>query len=165
MVIVRKAKISDAEEIKTLIDFYAKQNIMLPRSIYDIFENIREFSVATINKNIVGCCALHIFGKEYSLENKREEFVLAEIRSLAAKEEWRNQGIGTKLVKYCLEEGKRIGVTATFTLTVKENTGFFKRLGFKEIEKTLLPQKIWRDCIRCPKFPSECNEIALIKYK
>lgn len=141
MITIRKAKISDAREIKELIEPYAKEGIMLPRSIYEIYENIRDFSVATVNKKVVGCCSLHVFGKEYRPRSKKEEPILAEIKAVAVARAWQKRKIGTKMVKNCIEEGKRLGITKIFTLTIKENLDFFKRFGFKKIEKIKLPQK------------------------
>ena len=162
MVTIRKAKISDAQGIRELVEPYTKEGIMLSRPIYEIYETIRDFSVAVANGKIIGCCALHIFGKEYRPGNKKEESILAEIRTLAVVETWQGRKIGTKMVKKCIEEGKGLGITKIFALTIKENIDFFKRAGFKRIEKIKLPQKIWQECIRCPRFPSECNEYPLI---
>ncbi|MGB9677413.1 MAG: GNAT family N-acetyltransferase, partial [Candidatus Ratteibacteria bacterium] len=80
-------------------------------------------------------------------------------RSLAVKKDSQKKGIGSLLVKKCLSEAKKLGVKKVFVLTYIPE--FFKKTGFKELDKSKLPQKIWGDCIRCPKFP-ECDEIALI---
>ncbi len=158
--IIRKAKISDAVKIKKMIDFYAKREIMMFRPIYMIYSNIRDYLVAVVNKKIVGCCALHILGKEYRPGSR--ESVLAEIKSLAILEKYQGKRIGTRLVRKCIREAKKMEMNKIFTLTVEENREFFQKLGFKEIKKTDLPQKIWQECADCPRFPSECNEIPLI---
>ncbi|MBL7150915.1 N-acetyltransferase [Candidatus Microgenomates bacterium] len=160
MVIIRKAKISDAYKIKKIIDFYARREIMLFRPIYAIYSNIRDYFVAQLNRKVVGCCALHILGKEY--RPGRRESVLAEIKSLAILEKYQGKRIGTRLAKKCIREAKKMEINKIFTLTIEENVGFFKKLGFKEIKKTELPQKIWQECADCPRFPSDCNEVSLI---
>jgi len=160
MIIIRKAKISDVEKIKKLIDFYAKKGIMLFRPIYEIYGDIRDYFTAEVNKKIVGCCALHVLGKEYKPGSR--EFVLAEVRSLAVFKNYQGKGIGTQLVKKCINEAKEMGINKIFTLTIKENINFFKKLGFKSIKKSGLPQKIWQECVRCPMFPFKCNETPLI---
>jgi len=157
---IRKAKISDAVKIKKIIDFYARREIMMFRPVYVIYSNIRDYFVAVVNKKVVGCCALHILGKEY--RPGRRESVLAEIKSLAILEKCQRKRIGTRLVKKCVREAKKMEINKIFTLTIEENREFFQRLGFKEIKKTELPQKIWQECADCPRFPSECNEIPLI---
>ena len=144
---VRKALISDAEKIQYLINEYAKQGLMLPRSINSIYENIRDFWVCEENGEVVGTCALTIFWSD-----------LAEIRSLAVAPKHVRKGIGSSLVKKAIEEAKSLGINRVFTLTYQVE--FFKKLGFKEIDKNSLPHKIWRDCINCVKFPN-CDETAM----
>lgn len=160
MVIIRKAKISDTYKIKKIIDFYARREIMLFRPIYAIYSNIRDYFVAQLNRKVVGCCALHILGKEYRPGCR--ESVLGELKSLAILEKYQKRRIGTRLVKKCIREAKKMEINKIFTLTIEENVGFFKKLGFKEIKKTELPQKIWQECADCPRFPSDCNEVSLI---
>lgn len=161
-ILVKKAKASDAQEIKALVEPYAEEGIMLPRPIYEIYENIRDFSVAVIDGKVVGCCAIHIFGKEYKLSKKKEEMILAEIRTLVVARPWQRRKIGKRLVESCIKEGRALGITKIFVLTIKENLDFFKKLCFETAPKMKLPQKIWQECIRCPRFPAECNEIPLI---
>jgi len=144
---IRKALISDAEKIQYLINEYAKKGLMLPRSINSIYENIRDFWVCEENEKIVGTCALAIFWSD-----------LAEIRSLAVAPAHTHKGIGTMLVNQAIKEAKELGITRIFTLTYQVD--FFKKLGFKEIDKNSLPHKIWRDCINCVKFPN-CDETAM----
>jgi amino-acid N-acetyltransferase len=138
----------DIKQIHKFINEFAKKESMLPRSLNDLYENIRDFFVFDDGDVIKGVCALHILWED-----------LAEIRSLAVKEEFQGTGIGKSLIKKCLQEARDLGIKRVFTLTYIPE--FFKKLGFLEIEKTKLPHKIWGDCIRCPKFP-ECDEYALI---
>lgn len=145
---IRKAKIQDIKKIHKLINEFAKKGEMLPRSLNELYENIRDFFVAEEGNEIKGVCALHILWED-----------LAEVRSLVVKRDYQKKGIGSDLVKKCLREAKSFGVKNVFVLTYIPD--FFKRLGFTEIDKSKLPQKIWGDCIKCPKFP-ECDEVALI---
>jgi len=147
---IRKAKLSDAKQIKAIIDPYAKIDLMLGRSLNNIYETIRDFYVYTSGKEIIGTCALHIFWED-----------LGEVRSVAVKNKYQKHGIGTKLVKEALKEAEELKLKKIFTLTYFP--GLFKRLGFKRIDKKELPQKIWSECINCVKFP-DCTETALI-YK
>lgn len=145
---IRKAIPRDVKSIKNLIDSYAKQNLLLPRSLSDLYENIRDFLVAEENGKIVGCVALHIVWED-----------LAEVRSLAVEKEKQHKNIGSKLLKAALKEAKKLGVGKVFTLTFVP--GFFEKLGFTKISKHRLPQKIWKDCLNCAQFP-DCEEEALI---
>ena len=155
----KKARIGDAIKIKKIIDRYARSELMLFRPIYEIYGNIRDFFVAEKGKKIIGCCALHILGREY--KPGRKGSVLAEVKSLAVVEKYQKRGIGTKLAKECIKEAKKMEINKVFTLTTSHNVAFFKKLDFKEIKKSKLPQKIWQECANCPRFPQDCNETAL----
>ena len=144
---IRKARISDIKTIQEIINSYAKKGDLLPRSINELYENMRDFLIYEEEGEIIGITALHITWYD-----------LAEVRSLVVKKKGL-KGIGTSLIKECIKEAEEIGIVKVFTLT--RAVGFFKKIGFKEIDKSLLPQKIWSDCIKCIKFP-ECDEKALI---
>ena len=146
---IRKARISDVKEIQQLIKFYSARGNILPRSLSDLYDHLRDIFVFVRNRNVIGVCALHICWED-----------LAEIRSLVVREEARNKGIGLKLVKACLEESKGLGVKRIFALTYEPE--FFGRLGFKKVDKAGLPHKIWTDCLKCVKFP-DCDEEAMVK--
>lgn len=146
---IRKAKIGDIKQIQGLINAFAKKNLMLPRSLNELYENIRDFWVFEQNKKITGCCALHISWDD-----------LAEIKSLAVAKNTQKKGLGSSLVDTCLREAKEMGAKKVFALTYKP--GFFQRFGFKKIKTSELPHKIWAECINCCKFPN-CEETPLLK--
>jgi amino-acid N-acetyltransferase len=146
---VRSAKISDAGAIHSLINSYAERDKMLFRSMADIYENLQAFTVAELNGNVVGCCALQIVWSD-----------LAEIKSLAVDEANTEKGIGKMLVAAAIDQAAKLGLPRVFALTL--NPDFFEKLGFKVIEKNALPMKVWSDCAKCPK-QQNCDEIAVIK--
>ncbi|MEC4684445.1 MAG: N-acetyltransferase [Nitrospirota bacterium] len=147
---IRKAATRDVREIHRLVNSFAKREQMLPRSLNEIYETLRDHIVCEDDGgDVTGVCALHILWED-----------LAEIRSLAVKADVQRQGTGKRLVKSCISEAKRLGIERIFVLTY--NPDFFRSLGFVDIDKSELPQKIWGDCLRCHKFP-ECDEFALIK--
>jgi len=146
---IRKANIKDIKKIQELIAGFAKDDVMLPRSLNEIYENIRNFWVYEFKGKLAGCAALHISWDD-----------LAEIKSLAVEKKFQGKGLGKELVSACLSETKVLGVKKVFVLTYKP--GFFKKLGFKRIKHEALPHKIWAECINCCKFPN-CKEIALVK--
>ncbi len=145
---IRKATIADVKHIQTLINEYAEAGQMLPRSLNELYENLRDFSVYQEGGAISGVCALHV-----SWDG------IAEIRSLAVRRDQNGKGIGTTLVKACLREATELGAARVFVLTYQE--GFFKKLGFSPVDKKELPHKIWTDCLNCIKFPN-CDESALM---
>lgn len=145
---IRKITAVDIRQIHKLVNEFAKKEEMLPRALNELYEGMRDFFVYEDKGILKGVCALRILWED-----------LAEIRSLAVKDEYQKRGIGRALVKRCLKEAKDLGINKVFALTYHPK--FFKAVGFKEIDKSKLPQKIWGDCLRCPKFP-ECNEHAVI---
>jgi amino-acid N-acetyltransferase len=145
---IRKAKLRDVQEIQQLIKRYSTRGEMLPRSLSELYDNIRDIFVSIQSRKVVGICALHVCWED-----------LAEIRSLAVEEKNRKEGIGAKLVKACLEEARVLGVKRVFALTYRPD--FFERVGFKRVDKSVLPHKIWTDCLKCVKFP-DCDEIAVV---
>jgi len=149
---IRKAKIKEAGQIHRLLGNYAGKGLLLPRSLSEIYDHIRDFFVmeeSPGNGEIIGVCALGICWED-----------LAEIRSLAVMEAYQGKDCGALLVNRCIEEAISLEVKKVFTLTYV--TGFFLKLGFKQIEKSALPHKIWADCFKCPKFP-DCDEIAMTR--
>jgi amino-acid N-acetyltransferase len=145
---IRKARINDLKQVHVLINDFAKREQMIPRSLSELYETLRDFIICEENGRVYGVCALHIMWED-----------LAEIRSLAVDKRYQKLGIGKDLVKQCLKEAKTLGLKKIFALTY--HPGFFRKLGFDEIDKASLPQKIWGDCLRCHKFP-ECDEHAVI---
>jgi len=147
--VIRKAKLNDVKEIHRLMKLYAPRGGILLRPLSELYDHLRDFFVFVRNRKVVGVCALHICWDD-----------LAEIRSLAVKEEDQKKGIGARLVKACLKESALLGVKRVFALTYEPE--FFERLGFERVDKSALPHKIWAECFRCAKFP-DCDEIALLK--
>jgi amino-acid N-acetyltransferase len=146
---IRKAKIADVKSIQSVVNHYADQGQMLPRSLNELYENMRDFSLYEQESAILGVCALHI-----SWDG------LAEIRSLAVRREGAGKGIGTALVNHCLAEARELGAERVFVLTYQD--AFFRKMGFSSIDKKDLPHKIWTDCLNCVKFPN-CDETAMIR--
>ena len=145
----RKAKISDIETIHKFITHFAEKDLMLARSRSSLYECLREFTVAEINSVIVGVGSLHIIWED-----------LAEIRALAVDESYQKQGIGRGLVEAFLAEAIDLEIPNIFALTYQ--APFFVQCGFNIIAKADLPQKVWKECINCPKFPN-CEEVAVFK--
>lgn len=150
---IRRAHVSDVEDILALINSCATSNLMLPRGPKYLYENIRDFVVVKGKTDmrepkIVACGSLHVLWKD-----------TAEIRSLATHPEFRRQGLGSSIVRYLVEDAKQIGIEQIIALTLIEE--FFKKLGFKPKSKEELPSKIWDECSRCPKY-FQCDEIGLV---
>jgi amino-acid N-acetyltransferase len=125
----------------------------LPRSLAEISENIRDFVVvetaSAAGPDIIGCGALHLYGTH-----------LAEVRSIAVRPSAQGLGAGRLLVNALFEEADLHRVTCVCLFTrIPE---FFQRLGFKIAEREKLPDKIYKDCMSCPRLLA-CDEIAMYR--
>ena len=146
---VRKASMQDIPALLELINGYAAKGIMLPRTEFELSENMRDFSVAYDGGKLAGCGALHFYSPQ-----------IGEVRSLAVAESHKTHGIGRLIVESLVYEAKMYGLDAVFAFTYV--AGFFGKVGFNEVERGELPLKAWKDCLRCPKFQA-CDEIAVVK--
>jgi amino-acid N-acetyltransferase len=146
---VRKAFMADLPALLKIINAYAGQGIMLPRTEFEMAENIRDFSVVFAGDTLLGCGALHFYGPSHG-----------EVRSLAVAPELKHSGVGRAIVEALEREAKAQSLESIFAFTYVP--GFFRKLGFIEVERGELPLKAWKDCLRCPKFQC-CDEIAMMK--
>ena len=153
---IRKATVSDVKGMLELINGFAGANLMLPRGPRDLFENIRDFVVATEYKAepgqetpfIIACGGLHVLWEN-----------LAEVRSMAIHPNYQHKGLGRKLVEFMKKEAVQLGIKRVYTFTLAED--FFRMLGFSIREKEELPAKLWDDCSRCPKY-FKCDEVGMV---
>lgn len=146
--IIRKANIQDVDAIFDLIDSYAKEDLLLPRTHLSLYENIQCMRVAEVDGRIIGAGSLHVLGRD-----------LAEIRSLVISAQSKGLGTGRKLVYNLIEDAEKLGVENVFAMTYQVD--FFHKCGFTIVDKQELPQKIWKDCMSCPKFLN-CDETAML---
>ncbi|MFH1189165.1 MAG: N-acetyltransferase [Candidatus Omnitrophota bacterium] len=146
---IRKATVEDVKKIQKLINYYAKRDKMLPRSLNELYESIRNFFVYVERNKVYGACALNVDWED-----------LAEIKSLAVAPSRTRKGIGSKLLVECLKDAKKLKIRKIFALTYVPD--FFSKFGFEVINKKALPHKIWSECIKCMYFPN-CKEIAMMR--
>jgi amino-acid N-acetyltransferase len=145
----REALLPDAEQIYALIAAYSSDGTLLPRTLAEICENVRDFVVLEHAGQILGCGALHLYGPH-----------LAEIRSITVDPTYQGGGGGRKLVKTLLAQAEKHGVTCVCLFT--RIPQFFSRLGFTTAEHRDLPDKIHKDCYQCPRL-HRCDEVAMIR--
>ncbi len=162
---VRRAKVGDVQQIVALINSYAEKGEMLYRSQSQVLQQVRNYFVAVETRkrdagdrrqeteyagtddSVLACGSLDIAWND-----------LAELRSLAVSEQAQGKGLGTLVVEALMNDAAELGLKHVFALTYKPH--FFERLGFKIIDKQLLPHKVWSICIDCLKFPV-CDEVAI----
>jgi len=161
-IVIQKAQIRDVEEILELVNGFAASNLMLPRGPQYLYENIRDFVIASdsnvpvysltetreVLHLIVACGSLHVLWED-----------IAEIRALAIHPDYQHLGLASKLVEYMKEDAKKLGIRRLFTFTLTED--FFKTLGFVRQNRVELPPKVWGECTRCPKY-FQCDEVGMV---
>ena len=145
----RNARLPDAGPIHELISLYCEQGMLLPRSLPEICENIRDFVVVEGSNHILGCGALHLYGPH-----------LAEIRSIAVQPAYQGQGVGRRLMEALQQEAERHRVSGICLFT--RTPAFFSRMGFSVSAREALPDKLYKDCCSCPKLLC-CDEVAMVR--
>jgi amino-acid N-acetyltransferase len=146
---IRSAILTDIPALLKLINAYAKGGIMLPRTEFEMAENIRDFVVSIDDGHLVGCGALHFYTP-----------TSGEIRSLAVEPGLKTRGIGRGVVEVLEAQAREHDLHSLFAFTYVD--GFFRKLGYDTVDRGELPLKAWKDCLRCPKFQA-CDEIAMLK--
>ena len=144
----RRALVNDAQAVCNLIAMYSGDGTLLPRTYGEICENIRDFVVAEHRKKIIGCGALHIYGPH-----------LGEVRSIAVHPKAKGLGAGRKIVEILLAEAEKHEIDRVCLFT--RIPDFFARLGFSVSQREELPDKIFKDCLACPRLHC-CDEVAMV---
>jgi len=148
--LVRRATLRDIPAVLRLINDYAARQIMLPRTEFEMAENIRDFVVSFSGDRLLGCGALHFYTPSSG-----------EVRSLAVAPSDKKLGIGRRIVEALEADARDHGLGSLFAFTYVP--GFFEKLGYAVVDRGELPLKAWKDCLRCPKFQA-CDEIAMLKH-
>ena len=150
MMKVYNAVTADVEEVYQLIKGYATQEIVLPRSLMSLYQQLQSMYVVKDDGKVVGVACLHVLGRD-----------LAEVRSLVVDPTYQGRGVGKLLIERLCEESPKLGIERLIALTYQVD--FFLRCGFEVAVRENLPEKIWTDCIHCPKI-NNCDEVAMMKY-
>ena len=145
---LRQACLGDVEEMAMMINRFAAQGLMLPKSPAELSRSFREYVVLTGPDGVVACAGLRVYSPD-----------LAEIVGLAVHEDWQGQGMGPCLVTQLVEEARRLGIKRVFAMALQDR--FFHPLGFRTIPREWVPEKVAADCRGCARRVG-CKEIAVI---
>lgn len=154
-VVLRAAVEGDVPQIVSMVNRFADQNIMLPRSEEGVRQSLQDWIVAAHDgtpppgePTVVGCGAL------VPLTD-----ALVEVRSLAVHESQQGKGLGGDIVLALVEMAREQEYAQVCALTLREN--FFVRLGFELVDRWAISPKVWQACIYCRKF-HRCDEVAVL---
>jgi amino-acid N-acetyltransferase len=152
-IMIRKARLSDVSDMYRIVNYYAERQLMLPKTQLQLYENLRDYSVAidpSVSNQLQGCGALHIYWEN-----------LAEIRAIAMAPGETRKGIGTLLVNQLLNEAREMQIEQVFLFTYEPK--FFNSFGFIQVEHSAMPLKVYNECFHCPKF-NKCDEVAMVLH-
>jgi len=155
---LQPATADDVTAIAELVNGFAAQNLMLPRTEESILQSLPDWLVARArpeaeppgsHPQLLGCGSLVALTEQ-----------LVEIRSLAVAPAGQGKGIGRRIVEELVRVATARGYAQICALTLEE--GFFERIGFDVVDRWSISPKLWQDCIYCPKF-HHCDEVAVAR--
>lgn len=150
--LVRKARVTDVADVYSLLKDLAGEGLLLPRSYSSLYEMLQTLYVAESRDpagGILGAGALQVSWED-----------LAEVRSLAVREDCRGRGVGRAITAAVEADARELRIRRMFALTYVPE--FFFRLGYRQVSLDSLPQKVWAVCFSCVHYP-DCREIAVVK--
>jgi amino-acid N-acetyltransferase len=150
---VRKARMADVPAMHSMINHYAEKQQMLPKAHLQLYETLRDYSVAFDpgdDSKVLGCGSLHLYWED-----------LAEIRAVAVLPGVVHKGVGSCIVEALIDEGRSYGLEQIFVFTYVP--AFFSRFGFVQVEHRSMPLKVFNECFHCPKF-NTCDELAMVLH-
>ena len=153
---IRPAHLKDCQPVSQMITECAQtEGVILPKTPQRIMENLSNFFVAEVQGKTIACCGYKIWVNAW-----------VEIVSLYTSVSFRHCGIADKLLKACIDKANSQGFSKIFTLTVKPD--WFSKRGFRQVEISELPHKIWGDCAYCPKNAAgpgdfKCIEVPMVR--
>ncbi|MFM7173025.1 MAG: GNAT family N-acetyltransferase [Caldilinea sp.] len=152
-IVIQPAGAADVLPIVALVNQFAAEKVMLPRTEESVRQTLADWLVAVDpdivpeDPQILACGAL------VPLTD-----TLVELRSLAVHPSRQGQGLGGHVVNHLVQLARQRGYHQICALTLREN--FFVRLGFEQVDRWSISPKIWQACIYCSKF-HRCDEVAV----
>lgn len=147
-IVVREAQLNDVPGMAALVQENVRAGHLLPRSADEIRATLSDWVVALVNEQVIGIGSLLLMNQN-----------LVEVRSLAVDPTYRSYGIGALIVQELVAQARARKIKTVFALTRAVN--FFLRLGFTITDKERFPEKVWRDCVKCP-LVTCCDETAVV---
>ncbi len=149
-IVLRAARAGDVDGIVSLVNGYAAESVMLFRTPESVHATLHDFVVAVnASDTVIGCGAV----KEYSPS-------LAEVASVAVARSAHGLGLGTQIVHEVERLARKRGIDELFALTLTPT--FFERAGYVVTDRARYPEKIRRDCLKCPR-RIRCNEYCVTR--
>jgi argininosuccinate lyase/amino-acid N-acetyltransferase len=145
--VIRTARLTDLERIESMVNYWAEKGENLPRDRSDLAKAVGEFSVTECDGKVTGCASIYVY-----------DTGLAEIRSLGVEPGFERRGQGSALVEAIVKRAEKLAIKRVFVLTRMPE--FFMKLGFSPTSKSMMPEKVMKDCAMCAR-QHACDEVAL----
>jgi amino-acid N-acetyltransferase len=126
---IRRALKKDVGSIYNLIQDSVQNEELVKRTRQSLAQQIDDYYVFEIDRNIVACVALHIFPEQAK----------AEMACLYVGRSHENQGIGRKLMHYVEDLAREKGIRELFALSTQAFSYFGQKGGFHEADPSILP--------------------------
>lgn len=126
---IRRALKKDVRSIQLLIQDSVASEELVKRTRSMIEKQISDYYIFEIDKNPVGCVALHLFPEQRK----------GELACLYVKNSHENQGIGRKLINFVETRARELGLNHLLALSTQAFTYFQSKGGFTEGSADDLP--------------------------
>jgi len=126
---LRRAQKKDGRAIYNLIQSGIENDELLKRTRSEIERQIEDYYVFEIDRNPVGCVALHRYP-----ERKQ-----AEMACVCVDPKHENQGVGAKLMQYAEAQAREDGITQMFCLSTQAVNYFVQKGGYQLATPEALP--------------------------
>lgn len=135
-VTIRRARTGDVRAIRSIVEGYAGDRILLAKDLVTLYEDVPDFRVAVDSAGaVIGCGAVHVMWED-----------IAEVRTLAVMPRYRGRGVGSALLDELLRTADELGVTRVACLTFE--VAFFTRHGFSPADDVEVAPEVFIQMVR-----------------
>jgi amino-acid N-acetyltransferase len=127
---IRPARKKDIRAIQLLTKKAVEAEELVRRTRGEIERNLADYYIFEIDKNPVGCVALHVYPVEQQ----------GELASLFVDPSHENQGIGRRLLQFIENRARELGLRELIVLSTQTFSYFQSKGGFSEGTPDDLPQ-------------------------
>lgn len=145
---LRQADVSEAPTLHALISANLEEGHLLPRTLGELTARATRFVVAVRARKVIGCAELAALSSH-----------VAEVRSLAVQFNERGSGVGVMIVDELRRRARREGFDKLCAFTHAPT--YFIQMGFSIVPHSWLLEKIFTDCLKCPRFRT-CGQYAMV---
>jgi len=126
---IRRVLKKDVRAVMALIRQSVDSEELVKRTRTDIVAHLEDYWILEIDRNLVGCVALHLFSDQ----------AVAELACLYVHKNYEGQGYGRKLMAYAEQLAAEKGIKQVVTLSTQAFNYFQQKGGYVEVTPDVLP--------------------------